>query len=175
MNHADDPRHIIYSTWVIPHFFPYMRDLLYVPNWTLRDYLRLPFSIPPQKRAHEAACARSVCTGTLGCGLRAAEQQRLSLRDAYRQPAQRFQGLWRGGHFYTRQSGVERGLGRDDLLHPDHRLLLRGTDDCANEGQPSCPAARHQLSGPEVSGQATAIVKVLRGCPGLLASVLLSY
>ncbi|KAH9002731.1 hypothetical protein EDB86DRAFT_2827126 [Lactarius hatsudake] len=28
MNHADDPRHIIYSTWVIPHFFPYMRDLL---------------------------------------------------------------------------------------------------------------------------------------------------
>ncbi|KAF8271949.1 hypothetical protein EI94DRAFT_1796601 [Lactarius quietus] len=28
MNHADDPRHIIYSTWIIPHFFPYMRDLL---------------------------------------------------------------------------------------------------------------------------------------------------
>src|SRR6266404_4919972 len=37
MNHADDPRHITYSTWIIPHFFPYMRDLLFVlhddPAW----------------------------------------------------------------------------------------------------------------------------------------------
>jgi hypothetical protein len=30
MTHADDPRHIIYSTWVIPKFFPYTRDLLCV-------------------------------------------------------------------------------------------------------------------------------------------------
>ncbi|KAF8476666.1 hypothetical protein DFH94DRAFT_855158 [Russula ochroleuca] len=28
MTHADDPRHIVYATWIIPKFFPYMRDLL---------------------------------------------------------------------------------------------------------------------------------------------------
>jgi len=28
MTHADDPRHIIYATWVIPKFFPYIRELL---------------------------------------------------------------------------------------------------------------------------------------------------
>jgi hypothetical protein len=175
MNHADDPRHIIYATWIIPHFFPYMRDLLYVPHWTLRDRLRLPFSIPPQKRAREAACARNICTRPLGCGLRAAEQQRLSLCDARGQPAQCFQGLWRGGHFYARQSGMERGVRRDDLLHLDHRLLLRGADDCADEGQPYCPAARPKLSGPQVPGQATAVVRVLRRRSEQLASVLLSY
>ena len=174
MNHADDPRHIIYSTWIIPHFFPYMRDLLYVPHW-MRDRLRSPFFILPQKRAHETACARNVCTRPIGCSLRAAEQQRLSLRDAYRQPAKRFQGLWRRGHFYTRQSGMERGVRRDDLLHPDHRLLLCGTDDCADEGQPFRPAARPQLFGPEVPGPVIAVVRVLRRRSEQLSSVLPSY
>jgi hypothetical protein len=34
MTHADDARHIVYATWIIPKFFPYMRDLLCVhyPN-----------------------------------------------------------------------------------------------------------------------------------------------
>ena len=32
MTHADDPRHIIYATWVKPKFFPYIRDLLCVLN-----------------------------------------------------------------------------------------------------------------------------------------------
>jgi hypothetical protein len=35
MTHADDPRHIVYATWVIPKFFPYMRDLLCVLHLTL--------------------------------------------------------------------------------------------------------------------------------------------
>ena len=56
---------------------------------------------------------------------------------------------------------MERGVCRNDLLHPHHRLLLRGADDCANESQPSCPAARRQLFGPEVSRQATAVVNSL--------------
>jgi hypothetical protein len=30
MTHADDSRHIVYATWVVPKFFPYMRDLLCV-------------------------------------------------------------------------------------------------------------------------------------------------
>lgn len=70
---------------------------------------------------------------------------------------------------------MERGVRRDDLLHPDHRLLLCGADDCADEGQPSRPAARPQLFGPEVPGQATAVVRVLRRRSEQLASALLSY
>ena len=30
MTHADDRRHIVYATWIVPKFFPYMRDLLCV-------------------------------------------------------------------------------------------------------------------------------------------------
>ena len=36
MTHADDPRHIVYATWIIPNFFPYMRDLLCVLYFTWR-------------------------------------------------------------------------------------------------------------------------------------------
>ncbi|KAH9959763.1 hypothetical protein BC827DRAFT_1268531 [Russula dissimulans] len=28
MTHADDPRHLVYSAWVTPNFFPFMRGLL---------------------------------------------------------------------------------------------------------------------------------------------------
>jgi hypothetical protein len=40
MIHADDPRHIVYATWIIPKFFPYMRDLLYVLYLTVPTHVR---------------------------------------------------------------------------------------------------------------------------------------
>ncbi|KAI0304282.1 hypothetical protein B0F90DRAFT_1815634 [Multifurca ochricompacta] len=82
IDHADDPRHIIYVSWVIPHFFPYMRGLLKelvnqpAQATFAQGLLEFVFSQPTSSGCH---CL--TLTANLRATFKAYGEMRVSIRD----------------------------------------------------------------------------------------------
>ena len=164
MTHADDLRHIVYASWVVPKFFPYMRGLLCVLYLNVLCHPRVVFRSETitQKRPHKTAQAGDLCAQPHGPLVRPAEQYRLRLPQTHRKSPQRIQIIWRNWHVDRKQQGVDRCLRRDDLLHPRDRLSVRGADVRPDEDGPSgsnLPAQIRGLQSPHVSSSSLAVIR----------------
>ena len=171
MTHADDRRHIVYATWIVPKFFPYMRDLLcvlYLNDVSLR--VVVSSDTVTQRRTHKTA-REGGSRARIQQRPRPAEQHRLSMPENHRRATHRLQTLWqRNGNVGRRKQRVAGGHRRDDLLHPRDRLSLRGADVQPDEGEPSGTTSHTRVLGPQAASSFPAVIRdrVRHDCWSLL-------